>query len=515
MMAPSQQLSSSAMASAPSGYGFQRAPPPPVGPERRGFFRRRQSGGYGSQAGGYGPPTGGYPGASSYTSRRRSLDDPSGADGGAALAADDFDDPSALEEFGGDYGSYLKLLEGDSALGFNPQSDPIGENQDLQSDVFGGGMGMTGKFWNMYKGSASYDSFDTDTDSDVIDKITDDDDDSMAEGSAATSLGSRWRQALKEVEAEQPINGEVEVEDRTTVIAFEPSTSDTTKLYKAMKSALKTGDKVKMESMLDKLDLDLLFKPSLRLNARQGVFGGRREVADNDNEDDPEDDDEEEEGGNEYKSSKQDKRKRKIVIMGDVEASAGLKAQSTEAKADLEIDSITEDFEAFVEKLKNSVPDPIATSKGLSMSFKSLTMYGLSEVKVCGKVKKSFGGKSTWKGYICMPTLAATVDCSTGPGVPFKGKVAEIVRKPKLQLSFTKDEEDGTLHVTSVTTVSSNSLKFVPTYDSSIPLNPWSKVSMSGYMVSRVKKTLPGLMDKIILKIMHVIEKLVKSEIKR
>ncbi len=27
--------------------------------------------------------------------------------------------------------------------------------------------------------------------------------------------------------------------------------------------------------------------------------------------------------------------------------------------------------------------------------------------------------------------------------------------------------------------------KYVPTYDSSIPLNPWSKVSMSGYMVSR------------------------------
>lgn len=76
--------------------------------------------------------------------------------------------------------------------------------------------------------------------------------------------------------------------------------------------------------------------------------------------------------------------------------------------------------------------------------------------------------------------------------------------------SFTKDDE-GDIHVTSVSTVSSHSLKFVPTYDSSIPLNPWSKVSMSGYMVSRVKKTLPALMDKIILKIMHVIEKLSKS----
>jgi hypothetical protein len=36
---------------------------------------------------------------------------------------------SAMGEFGGDYGSYLQLLEGDSALGFNPQSDPIADNQ--------------------------------------------------------------------------------------------------------------------------------------------------------------------------------------------------------------------------------------------------------------------------------------------------------------------------------------------------------------------------------------------------
>ena len=64
--------------------------------------------------------------------------------------------------------------------------------------------------------------------------------------------------------------------------------------------------------------------------------------------------------------------------------------------------------------------------------------------------------------------------------------------------------------MTSVTTASSAAVKFVPTYDSSIPLNPWSKVSMSGYMVSRVKKTLPTLVEKIILKITHVVEKLMK-----
>ena len=36
---------------------------------------------------------------------------------------------SAIGDFEGDYGNYLQLLEGDSALGFNPQSDPIGDNQ--------------------------------------------------------------------------------------------------------------------------------------------------------------------------------------------------------------------------------------------------------------------------------------------------------------------------------------------------------------------------------------------------
>jgi hypothetical protein len=60
----------------------------------------------------------------------------------------------------------------------------------------------------------------------------------------------------------------------------------------------------------------------------------------------------------------------------------------------------------------------------------------------------------------------------------------------------------------SVKTVESSGSKFVPTFDSSIPLNPWSKISMSGYMVSKVKKILPGLVDKIILKITHVVEKM-------
>ena len=36
---------------------------------------------------------------------------------------------TAMGDFGGDYGDYLRLLEDDTALGFNPQSDPISDNQ--------------------------------------------------------------------------------------------------------------------------------------------------------------------------------------------------------------------------------------------------------------------------------------------------------------------------------------------------------------------------------------------------
>ena len=36
---------------------------------------------------------------------------------------------TAMGDFGGDYGNYLKLLEDDTALGFNPQADPISDNE--------------------------------------------------------------------------------------------------------------------------------------------------------------------------------------------------------------------------------------------------------------------------------------------------------------------------------------------------------------------------------------------------
>ena len=66
---------------------------------------------------------------------------------------------------------------------------------------------------------------------------------------------------------------------------------------------------------------------------------------------------------------------------------------------------------------------------------------------------------------------------------------------------------DNKIHITKVHLITHEKAKFIPTYDSSIPLNPWSKVSMSGYMVARIKKLMPNLVETIILRISHVVEK--------
>ena len=71
-----------------------------------------------------------------------------------------------------------------------------------------------------------------------------------------------------------------------------------------------------------------------------------------------------------------------------------------------------------------------------------------------------------------------------------------------------KELPSSEVRVLSFRTARTARTKFVPQYDSSIPLNPWSKVSMSGYMVARVKKTLPKIIDKIMAKMLKIVEKL-------
>jgi hypothetical protein len=70
------------------------------------------------------------------------------------------------------------------------------------------------------------------------------------------------------------------------------------------------------------------------------------------------------------------------------------------------------------------------------MSYRNLTMYGLTGMKVCGKLKKALSAApDTWTSEICLPRLTTTLDCVTGPGVPFRGKVAAIFKDPKIRIT--------------------------------------------------------------------------------
>lgn len=69
---------------------------------------------------------------------------------------------------------------------------------------------------------------------------------------------------------------------------------------------------------------------------------------------------------------------------------------------------------------------------GLSMNFRNLTLHGMTRLRVCGSVRRQFGDK--WRSQLCLPLLSASVDTVTGPGVPFRGKVAVIFRRPKLDV---------------------------------------------------------------------------------
>ena len=91
-----------------------------------------------------------------------------------------------------------------------------------------------------------------------------------------------------------------------------------------MKAALKAGNKEKMNSVLEMLDLDNVIKE----DDSRGVFGGR--TID---------------------------RSRKIVVFQD-DGDEDAKEDETVPDQD-EISAVKKDFEAFIEHLKQNVPDPI------------------------------------------------------------------------------------------------------------------------------------------------------------
>ncbi|XP_059078987.1 uncharacterized protein LOC131877341 isoform X1 [Tigriopus californicus] len=347
--------------------------------------------------------------------------------------------------FGGEYGDYLKLLEGDSALGFNPQADPIADNQDLQSDVFGGG--MSGKFWGSYKGKASYDSFDS-SDEDIIEEMGIED----------------ARQTPEEDQPEDRYDRMDEKHTNVTVI-YKPSKEKLESIYHEIQKALIDRDRSKLNQVLEALSPENILKSAASSDEAYAI---KKDLRSNDMSDDP--------------------------YSGETEKEDQSRTTSDARKS----------LETFLKHFTDNVPDPIATSKGLSASYRNLTLYGISDIRICGPIHKYFGGNK-WKATLCLPRISTSVNCVAGPGVPFKGRVSAIFKLPKLEIMF--KQTSSSVHVISLKSSASRS-KYVPTYDSSIPLNPWSKVSMSGYMVAGVKKVLPSLVDRILLKIMHIVERL-------
>ncbi|XP_040583974.1 uncharacterized protein [Lepeophtheirus salmonis] len=340
---------------------------------------------------------------------------------------------SGMGDFGGDYGKYMKMME----------DDQISENQDLQADVFGGG--MSGKYWDI-KGSMGGAGGD-------MERANDSDDDKNLRKS---------RQSLEEDQPEDAANESRSSDDSsdTYIVAFKSPKEQIVSFYNELKTSMKNKDKMRVNALLDSLNT--------------------RELSE--------------------EESLVVKKLRKIMIIEDDKI-------NDHKVDDVDTTEMQDKFEEFVDMIVKNVPDPIKTRKGIPSSFKSLSITGFSSMKVTGKVKKLLGNR--WRGTISLPSLITTITSAPGPGVPFNGKVIGVFKYNHIHIAFRKSEE-GNLHVISVK-INTDHVKFIPKFDSSIPLNPWSKVSMSSYLVSRIKKYVPNLVDKTFLKLAHIVEKLGKD----
>ncbi|CAB4060840.1 unnamed protein product [Lepeophtheirus salmonis] len=321
-----------------------------------------------------------------------------------------------MGDFGGDYGKYMKMME----------DDQISENQDLQADVFGGG--MSGKYWDI-KGSMGGAGGD-------MERANDSDDDKNLRKS---------RQSLEEDQPEDAANESRSSDDSsdTYIVAFKSPKEQIVSFYNELKTSMKNKDKMRVNALLDSLNT--------------------RELSE--------------------EESLVVKKLRKIMIIEDDKI-------NDHKVDDVDTTEMQDKFEEFVDMIVKNVPDPIKTRK------------------VTGKVKKLLGNR--WRGTISLPSLITTITSAPGPGVPFNGKVIGVFKYNHIHIAFRKSEE-GNLHVISVK-INTDHVKFIPKFDSSIPLNPWSKVSMSSYLVSRIKKYVPNLVDKTFLKLAHIVEKLGKDK---
>ena len=95
----------------------------------------------------------------------------------------------------------------------------------MQSDIFGGG--STKKFWNMYKGSTSYDSFD-DADTEVIDELKEDSDEELLR------ISKEYQDPEDAPNAST--KRKITKKGKTVIVAYKPSKSKMNEIYDALKS---------------------------------------------------------------------------------------------------------------------------------------------------------------------------------------------------------------------------------------------------------------------------------------
>lgn len=110
----------------------------------------------------------------------------------------------------------------------------------MQSDIFGGG--ATKKYWNMYKGSTSYDSFD-DSDAEVVQELDGDDD--------SEELMRISKEFQSPEDSPHDEKQRVIKKGKTIIVAYKPSKSKMTEIFGQVKDALKSKNVGKINQMID------------------------------------------------------------------------------------------------------------------------------------------------------------------------------------------------------------------------------------------------------------------------
>merc|ERR1711892_1259617 len=149
---------------------------------------------------------------------------------------------------------------------------------------------------------------------------------------------------------------------------------------------------------------------------------------------------------------------------------------------------VNEKIKEKLTEFTSTYDDPMVITSRLPKPYHSLIISGLSTITICSMTSTGH----TWKVYLCPDSLTATVSITSGPNMPFNGKVTATYTKPQIRLMFTKSKD--LIRLTN-TQLASKSTKFQPDFDSTVPLNPWSKVSLGGYMVAKAKKVLNKLVE--------------------